>query len=74
MSEDNKILWISGREPLREGEWPVSYSVGVADVTRISFSERNYGTYGVGMYQVWKGDKLYAEMNHIDIADIRYAD
>lgn len=69
---DRKIAWISGREPMRENEFPIMYAVGQNGVTRIFADDRNYGTYGVVFFMVWIGDDLCAEVNQLDVAVVGY--
>jgi hypothetical protein len=64
--------WIAGHEPRRDNEHPTFFKVGDDGVTAIRYSERNMGTYGVGFFQVWKGDVLFHEMNITAVADVRY--
>ena len=63
---------IVGIEPMREGELPFSYKVGVDGVTDIKYSCMNYGDHGVGQFDVYKGDEIYASMMHRATADVFY--
>jgi len=67
-----QIELVCGHEPMREGEFPIVHAVGSDGVTRIEYSERLYGTYGVGEFHVYKGDKIFATMTHLAVAEIRY--
>ena len=67
-----QIEFICGHEPCRDGEFPMVHAVGSAGVTKIEYSERNYGSYGVGEFHVYKGDDIFATMTHQAVAEIRY--
>ena len=49
-----QIEFICGHEPCRDGEFPMVHAVGSAGVTKIEYSERNYGSYGVGSFTFTK--------------------
>jgi hypothetical protein len=75
MAEGEKELvieYICGHEPMRNGEYPVSYQVGQQGVTRISQSMANYGDHGIGEFHIHKGDKVIATMTHRAVAEIHY--
>lgn len=59
---DGKIKFIGGIEPMREGEYPLFYKVGVDGVTRIEYHVENYGDHGIGMCLVYKGEHLEARV------------
>lgn len=73
MIEGRKIRAVYGQEPMREGEYPDSYSIGVSGVTRIECREQNLGTYGILWFDVFIGDYVAASLNGIHISSVVYA-
>ena len=72
MSE-KQIKSIHGLEPMREGEYPISFMVGHGGVTRIdemSYSPEPYCS--VVYYQIWKGDELHASVKDRAIGEVYY--
>lgn len=67
------IKSISGPEPLREGEYPDSYTVGNSGVTRIESREQNLGTYGIIWFDIFSGETIIASVNGLYVASIVYA-
>lgn len=70
----NRIEAIFGMEPLREGEYPTSYTVGFDGVTTIQESKTKYGDHAIGHFDVFKGDHLHCQMMHRAVAEIHYFD
>ena len=70
--KQQQIVQIIGHEPNREGEYPFFYKVGLFGVTKIINTERYYGDHGIGQFDVYKGDDLFATVTHKAIAEIRY--
>jgi hypothetical protein len=69
---DMTIDGIYGLEPMREGEYPIYYKLGVNDVTKIEFEECVYGDHGIGQFHIYKGDKLVSTVMHRALAEIVY--
>ena len=69
-----RIRLISGHEPMREGEYPIVFQVGVEGVTEIEKWMENFGDHGVGWYRVKKGDQLFVDMNARAVAEVHYED
>ena len=69
---DKNIKGISGIEPMREGEYPLYYKVGVQGVTKIEYEHLNYGDHGIGQYLVYKGDHLHSTVMHRALSEIWY--
>lgn len=67
---DKTIKGIWGIEPRRDGEYPEAYQVGASGVTRIEYVEKNYGTYGIGEFHVYKGDELWVIMMHQAVSSV----
>jgi hypothetical protein len=67
-----RIKGVYGVEPRREDEYPMGYTVGYDGVTLIEWELQNYGQYGVGCYNVFKGDELHATVLHQALAEIQY--
>ena len=65
------ITSIFGHEPMRSGEEPEVYRVGVRGVTRIDAPEyRN--EVGNHWFTVWVGDKMLAQMQSVAVSTILY--
>ena len=71
MSEIEEII---GNEPLREGEYPLYYKVGVDGVTRIDQGVSNPEPYCERFYyQIFKGSHLHCTMTcNLDAARLRH--
>ena len=48
------------------------YICGQQRVTRITYETVNYGDHGIGQYNVYKDDQLFATVMHRAIAEINY--
>lgn len=78
---DQPIEAIFGFEPMREGEYPTSFTVGQYYdgryreklCERITFREDNYGTHGVGWFDVWSGGEVVRSLNACAVAEVYYA-
>ena len=68
----NRVKGIYGPEPMRENEYPISYTVGFDGVTRIDWEMQNYGDHGIGVYHVFKGDDLHATLVLRNLAEVQY--
>jgi hypothetical protein len=68
----NKIKSIYGQEPKREGEYPVSHTVGFDGVTLIEETTDNCGTYGIVWFLVFKGSELACKVNALATAEVHY--
>jgi len=67
------IKGIYGIEPHRDGEYPISYTVGFDGVTRIEQGRYSPEPYCERIfYQVYKGDHLYSVMNDQAVAEIQF--
>jgi len=67
------IKSIHGVEPLREGEYPLYYKVGIDGVTSIvagSYSTEPYCSRI--FYQVYKGERLCSTVNDHAVAQVIY--
>ena len=72
MSEKPRIKALYGPEPMREGEYPFSATVGVNGVTRIEEYEENLGDHGLLWLEIYKGDVLYQRFNARHVAEVHY--
>lgn len=63
-----KINAIVGREPMREGEYPVVYSTEHDNVTRIDRIQDGE----LYWFQVWNGEHLRLVMNAADVAEVHF--
>ena len=74
-----EIKGIYGLEPMREGEWPVGYTVLETDprtkrmITHIEHEEWNRGDHGVGWFVVYSAGDVIARMGERAVAEIHYA-
>lgn len=66
------IKTIVGLEPHREGEYPVQFQVGFDGVTRIGYELQNFGTYGIGLYHVYKDRDLVCSLQQQAVAEVYY--
>ena len=65
------ITSIFGHEPMRRGEEPEYYRVGVRGVTRIDAPEYRNAV-GNHWFTVWVGDKMLAQMQSVAVSTILY--
>jgi hypothetical protein len=71
---DQTIKSIHGVEPMREGEYPMYYKVGIDGVTEIierstlpePYCERIH-------YLVYRGDRLVSKVNDSAVAEVIYS-
>lgn len=71
---DQKIISIHGLEPMREGEYPLYYKVGVDGVTSIVFDQYSPEPYCSRIqYKVYKGDRHHSTVNDAALAEVVYA-
>ncbi len=74
------IKAIAGQEPQRENEYPLYYQVGQQSyfagkplyVLAITHRNENYGTYGLGWYDIITEEGLSASLNAMFIALVIY--
>ena len=74
MSEQ-PIKAIFGMEPMREGEYPLTYQVGFCGVTKIvpettspePYCERTH-------YYVWKGEHLHSRVSDAAVSEVLYSE
>lgn len=66
------IKTIVGMEPHREGEYPFQFEVGYDGVTRIDYELQNFGTYGLGLYHVWKYKTRICSLQQQAVAAVYY--
>ena len=72
MSEKPRIKALYGPEPMREGEYPFSATVGFDGVTRIEEYMQNLGDHGVLWFDVYHGDTLVKRFGARHVAEIHY--
>lgn len=51
----------------------IAYMVGHSEVTKIERRDENMGTYGIGWYDVYKGDVRIASINAMCVEAVTYA-
>lgn len=69
---EQKIRWVCGFEPMREGEYPTMFEVGKNNVTRIERRHENFGHYGIDWFDVYFGDTHEQSIQARAVAEIRY--
>ncbi|MEM1189894.1 MAG: hypothetical protein AAGI72_15285 [Pseudomonadota bacterium] len=70
--DGRKIKGIYGQEPMRENEYPIAHAVGSDGVTEITYEERSFGTFSIGLFDVHKGDTVVSTVLLSTLSEIIY--
>lgn len=72
MSINRTIQSVWMPEPPRQGEYQSGAHVGADGITRIEYREQNMGTYGIGWFDVYRGDVAVKSFNAVTVAEVIY--
>jgi len=78
VADERTIVYISGMEPMREGEYPTSYQVGTLGphqqrITRIDYKMEDFGDHEMGWFFIYGESGVIAKMQARAVAEVVYS-